>query len=126
EQRAGKTRSPAEHGLEFGRGAQVRAAGEAEEMAHRTGVRPVRDAGSDAEARTALGAATGQDLAAVLGRHAGTETVVALALEVRRLVGTLGGHGGARQLEGGKTAKFSNAPTARSRKSHLAAAAGAD
>src|SRR5690606_4597998 len=40
-----------------------------------------------------LGAATGQDLAAVGGLHAGTEAVVALALEVAGLVGALGGHG---------------------------------
>src|SRR5690606_22318761 len=40
-----------------------------------------------------LGTATGQDLAAVGGLHAGTEAVVALALEVAGLIGALGGHG---------------------------------
>src|SRR5690606_18047670 len=51
---------------------------------------------SGAEALAALGAATREDLAAVGGLHAGTETVVALALEVAGLVGALGGHGGTR------------------------------
>ena len=46
------------------------------------------------QAGAALGTATRQDLAAVGGRHAGTETVVALTLEVAGLVGALGGHGG--------------------------------
>lgn len=49
--------------------------------------------GSDAEAGTALGAAAGKDLAAVGGLHAGTETVVALTLDIAGLVGALGGHG---------------------------------
>src|SRR5690606_31168748 len=55
--------------------------------------RRLRPARSGAEALAALGTTTGQDLAAVGGRHAGTETVVALALEVAGLVGALGGHG---------------------------------
>lgn len=50
--------------------------------------------GSDAEARAALGATTGEDLATVGGLHAGAEAVVAFALEVAGLVGTLGGHDG--------------------------------
>src|SRR5690606_16567384 len=49
---------------------------------------------SGRQALAALGAATGEDLAAVGGLHAGTEAVVALALEVAGLVGALGGHGG--------------------------------
>src|SRR5690606_40218093 len=49
---------------------------------------------SGAEALAALGAAAGEDLAAVGGRHARTETVVALALEIAGLVGALGGHCG--------------------------------
>src|SRR5690606_32738806 len=39
-----------------------------------------------------LGAAAGQDLAAANGLHAGTEAVVALALEVAGLESALGGH----------------------------------
>src|SRR5690348_17214008 len=50
--------------------------------------------GSGAEALAALGATAGQDLAAVGRRHAGTEAVVALALEVAGLVRALGGHDG--------------------------------
>src|SRR4249919_3877814 len=53
---------------------------------------------SGGETLAALGAATGQDLAAVGGRHAGTEAVVALALEVAGLEGALGGHGAARAV----------------------------
>src|SRR5690606_5308938 len=52
------------------------------------------DDGSDGEPGAALGTATGQDLAAVGGLHAGAEAVVALALEVAGLVRALGGHGG--------------------------------
>src|SRR3546814_18166275 len=51
---------------------------------------------SGRQALAALGAAAGDDLAAVGGLHAGTEAVVALALEVAGLVGALGGHGGTR------------------------------
>src|SRR3546814_10963951 len=40
--------------------------------------------------------------AAVGGLHAGTEAVVALALEVAGLVGALGGHGGTRDDTRGK------------------------
>src|SRR4030095_7823148 len=47
-----------------------------------------------AETLAALGATTGKNLAAVGGSHAGTEAVVALALEVAGLIGALGGHGG--------------------------------
>src|SRR5690606_25380029 len=53
-------------------------------------------AASGRQALAALGAAAGEDLAAVGGLHAGTEAVVALALEVAGLVGALGGHGGTR------------------------------
>src|SRR3546814_6412860 len=52
---------------------------------------------SGRQALAALGAAAGDDLAAVGGLHAGTEAVVALALEVAGLVGALGGHGGTRE-----------------------------
>src|SRR5690606_17566020 len=63
--------------------------------------RPSTSAGRDEtasgrQALAALGAAAGEDLAAVGGLHAGTEAVVALALEVAGLVGALGGHGGTR------------------------------
>src|SRR3546814_5630821 len=51
---------------------------------------------SGRQALAALGAAAGDDLAAVGGLHAGTEAVVALALEVAGMVGAIGGHGGAR------------------------------
>src|SRR3546814_8457930 len=51
---------------------------------------------SGRQALAALGAAAGDDLAAVGGLHAGTDAVVALALEVAGLVGALGGHGGTR------------------------------
>jgi len=51
-------------------------------------------AGSDAKARTAFGTATGQDLAAVGGFHAGTESVVAFAFQVAGLVRAFGGHVG--------------------------------
>src|SRR3546814_16902551 len=51
---------------------------------------------SGRQALAAIGAAAGDDLAAVGGLHAGTEAVVALALEVAGLVGALGGHGGPR------------------------------
>ena len=51
---------------------------------------------SGGEALATLGTTTGQDLATVGGLHAGTETVVALALEVAGLVGALGGHDRAR------------------------------
>src|SRR5690606_9659699 len=51
-------------------------------------------AASGRQAPAALGAAAGQDLAAVGGRHAGTEAVVALALEVAGLESALGGHFG--------------------------------
>src|SRR5690606_23890417 len=57
---------------------------------------------SGAQALAALGAATRQDLAAVSRLHAGTEAVVALALEVAGLVGALGGHGGTRFVNGAK------------------------
>src|SRR5690606_30262924 len=53
-----------------------------------------RPGASGGEALAALGAAAGKDLAAIGGRHAGTEAVVALALEVAGLVGALGGHDG--------------------------------
>src|SRR5690606_26338687 len=53
-----------------------------------------RESASGRQALAALGTATGQDLAAVSGLHAGTEAVVAGALEVAGLVGALGGHGG--------------------------------
>jgi hypothetical protein len=46
-----------------------------------------------AKTLAALGATAREDLAAIGRRHAGTETVVALALEVAGLVGALGGHG---------------------------------
>src|SRR5687768_1073980 len=49
---------------------------------------------SGGEALAALGTATRKDLAPVGGLHAGAEAVVALALEVARLIGALGGHGG--------------------------------
>src|SRR4249919_1708446 len=48
---------------------------------------------SGAKTLAALGATTREDLAAIGRRHAGTEAVVALALEVAGLVGALGGHG---------------------------------
>jgi hypothetical protein len=48
----------------------------------------------DAEAGAALGAATGQNLAAIGGFHAGTKTVVALALDIAGLVRAFGGHDG--------------------------------
>jgi hypothetical protein len=51
-------------------------------------------AGSDAKTRTAFGTATGQDLAAVGGFHAGTESVVAFAFQVAGLVRAFGGHVG--------------------------------
>ena len=54
------------------------------------------------EAGAALGTTTGEDLAAVGGLHAGTEAVVALALEVAGLVGALGGHGSALCVNDGK------------------------
>src|SRR3546814_18715088 len=65
------------------------------------GARPCAAAGrgetaSCRQALAALGAAAGDDLAAVGGLHAGTEDVVALELEVAGLVGALGGHGGSR------------------------------
>jgi hypothetical protein len=47
---------------------------------------------SGGEARTAFGAAAGKNLAAIGGFHAGTETVIALTLEIAGLVGALGGH----------------------------------
>src|SRR5690606_14919986 len=59
----------------------------------RRGGRVGRPRTAGAEALAALGAAAGEDLAAVGGRHAGTEAVVALALEVAGLEGALGGHG---------------------------------
>src|SRR5262245_23009976 len=62
--------------------------------AQRAGARILR---LGAKTLAALGAAAGEDLAAIGGRHAGTETVVALALEVAGLVGALGGHGSARR-----------------------------
>src|SRR5690606_25014548 len=49
-------------------------------------------AASGRQAPATLGAAAGQDLAAVGGLHAGTEAVVALALEVAGLESALGGH----------------------------------
>src|SRR6478672_10113068 len=51
-------------------------------------------ANSDGEAGATLGTATREDLAAVGGLHACTESVVALALDVAGLVGALGGHDG--------------------------------
>src|SRR3546814_12670288 len=51
---------------------------------------------SGRQALAALGAAAGDDLAAVGGLPAGTEAVVALALAVSGLVGSLGGPRGAR------------------------------
>ena len=96
-----------EGGLELARDAQARGGRESRRSRHRRGPqgdagpagrgakrRRVTGAASDAEAGAALGAATGQDLAAIGGGHAGAEAVVALALEVAGLVGTLGGHGG--------------------------------
>ena len=50
--------------------------------------------GSDGEAAAALRTTTREDLAAVGSRHAGTEAVVALALQVAWLVGALGRHDG--------------------------------
>jgi hypothetical protein len=58
-----------------------------------------------AKTLAALGTATGKDLAAVGGGHAGTEAVVALALEVAGLVGALGGHGRL-GVNGGKDRRF--------------------
>lgn len=52
-----------------------------------------RDCGLSAEALAALGAARGQDLLAVLGRHARTEPVAPFALQVARLESPFGGHG---------------------------------
>src|SRR5690606_27573366 len=60
---------------------------------------------SGAQALAALGTATRQDLAAVGRLHAGTEAVVALALEVAGLEGALGGHGGTRFVMGRKNRK---------------------
>src|SRR5690606_35504013 len=57
---------------------------------------------SGAQALAALGTTTRQDLAAIGGLHAGTEAVVALALEVAGLEGALGGHGGTRFGNGAK------------------------
>ena len=68
--------------------------------------RRLRPRGSGAEALATLGTTTGQDLAAIGGLHAGTEAVVALALEVAGLVGALGGHGGIRCLTDRKDWKF--------------------
>jgi hypothetical protein len=48
----------------------------------------------DAEAGAALGAATGQNFAAVSGLHAGTETVVAFAFQIAGLICAFGGHDG--------------------------------
>jgi len=45
----------------------------------------------DSQAFAALGATTCQNLAAVLGRHAGTETMDALALEIAGLEGSFHG-----------------------------------
>ena len=53
-----------------------------------------------------LGATARQDLAAIGRRHAGTETVVALALEVAGLVRALGGHDGLVWLSGRKNRAF--------------------
>jgi hypothetical protein len=50
--------------------------------------------GSNREAMTALGAAASQHLATVGGLHAGTEAVIALALEIAGLIGAFGCHGG--------------------------------
>ena len=50
-------------------------------------------AGSDGETGAALGATTGQNLAAVCGLHASTKAVVTLALDVAGLIGAFGGHG---------------------------------
>ena len=50
--------------------------------------------GSDRQAAAALRTATREDLAAIGGLHAGTETVVALALQIAGLVSALGRHGG--------------------------------
>src|SRR5690606_35935689 len=67
-----------------------------------------------AETLAALGAATRQDLAAVGGRHAGTEAVVALALEVAGLVGALGGHAGGSAVTAEKTGKSNDMAGGRS------------
>src|SRR6476619_1657361 len=63
-------------------------------------------AASVAAALAALGAAAGQHLAAVGRRHACTEAVVALALEVAGLVGALGGHDGLVRSADGKNRAF--------------------
>ena len=69
-----------------------------------------------AEALAALGATRGQDLLAVLGRHARTEPVAPLALQVARLKSSFGGHGsqpllsfaeaGNYVIEGGKSSNL--------------------
>jgi hypothetical protein len=118
EDRGGGTMAPREHGVEFRTHANPRSAwitsilvnigmsGIHERRAFMPGpsclgyrisgdgrrgpVAVARRSGS--QAGTALGATTGENLAAVGGLHAGTETVVALALEVAGLVSALGGH----------------------------------
>ena len=57
------------------------------------------------ELLAALGAATGQNLLAPLGRHAGAETMPALPNEPARLVGPLGAHDVASMLRGPGTGR---------------------